>query len=75
MILYYACRQEASMAVFKRFHPPTDSDRCRHLMSNSGRSLGTHGRIRGRIAGPYGNRTPQEDQQNQLNWTLWTHRG
>ena len=54
----------------ERLHPAADSDRYRHTKSNCGWSLGTHGRIGGRTVGPDGDRTPQEDQQSQLIWTL-----
>jgi hypothetical protein len=38
----------------ERLHPAADSDKCLHSQINSGWSLGTQGRIRGRIAGPGG---------------------
>jgi hypothetical protein len=54
----------------ERCHIPTDSDRGIHPQKNSGWSLKTYGKIGGSILAPKGIGTPQEDQQNQLTWTL-----
>ena len=55
----------------ERLHPAADSDRYRHPQPNSGWSLGTLMEELGEGLGDLeGLGTPQEDQQNQLTWTL-----
>jgi hypothetical protein len=48
----------------ERLHSAADSDRCRHPQLNIEWSLGTHGRIGGRIANLEKIKTPQEDRLN-----------
>ena len=50
-----------------RTHPEANSDRFRQSTARQGIELGdSYGRKGGRIAGPKGIGTPQEDQQSQL---------
>ena len=55
----------------KRPNPPTDSDRSIYPQPNSVLELeDSYGKIGERIAAQSEIGTPQEDQQNQLTWTL-----
>ena len=58
------------MLSSERLHQATDSDRSDTHSQTVDGAWGLYGRIEGGIAGLTGLRTPREDQQSQLTWTL-----